>query len=189
MPSPTMSIRSELGSLAEQWVRAQAAFVRECCGGRSRGYHLELDQYGWSMPVAVESVVRGIGEPRECYANAGRMALWQWDSRYLYCEGYAVPEGLHFPLEHAWLIDWRTGEVHDPTWPDGVAYFGVVFQPEYHRRFILALSKWGVLPNLALEDEDSKLADLVDWRRDLAQMFVAPDQLYAVGATLQSERN
>ncbi len=79
--------------------------------------------------------------------------------------------------------------MHDPTWPDGAAYFGVVFQPEYHRRFILALCKWGVLPNLAFADGASQHADLVNWRRDLAQMFVAPDQLYAVGAKLQNERN
>ena len=64
-----------------------------------------------------------------------------------------------------------------------------MFQPEYYRRFILALSKWGILPNLALDAGDSQHADLVNWRGRLAQMFVPSDQLYAVSAKLQNERN
>lgn len=60
------------------------------------------------------------GRPRQCYDNAFKLAA-RSRGRLRYAEGYAA--GL-IPVEHAWCLDDRS-RVVDPTWDDGVAYFGV----------------------------------------------------------------
>jgi len=72
------------------------------------------------------------GEPRECYKNATTLAV-EYPDRYIYCEGYAVCEGIPIPIEHAWVVDrTRKNVVVDNTWTDnkGVAYFGVEIELE-----------------------------------------------------------
>lgn len=63
------------------------------------------------------------------YANADRRA----DScSEVYVEGLATPAFLEIlPLEHAWCA---AGNVAvDPTWPDGVSYFGVPLTDDYRQ--------------------------------------------------------
>ncbi|MEO1005206.1 MAG: hypothetical protein AAFW67_04985 [Cyanobacteria bacterium J06638_38] len=47
-------------------------------------------------------------------------------ARYSYCEGFAVNRELNFVYYHAWLCD-RLRAVVDPTWDDGSAYYGIIF--------------------------------------------------------------
>lgn len=60
------------------------------------------------------------GTPCHCFDNAFTLAR-RSRGRLRYAEGYAA--GL-IPVEHAWCLD-DCGRVVDPTWDDGVAYFGV----------------------------------------------------------------
>jgi hypothetical protein len=75
---------------------------------------------------------RGIqkAEVRHCLENACRLALLKPVS-YTYVEGYAINRLLAaYPVAHAWCVD-RKGFVIDPTWEEGVGYFGVPFRLEY----------------------------------------------------------
>lgn len=47
-------------------------------------------------------------------------------ARYSYCEGFAVNRELNFVYYHAWLCN-RLRAVVDPTWDDGSAYYGIIF--------------------------------------------------------------
>lgn len=66
---------------------------------------------------------------KQCFYNAQLLALAQ-SQLYLYAEGIALSV---VPLEHAWLIDRKTGKVIDPTWVRSEAdvekrpvdYFGI----------------------------------------------------------------
>jgi hypothetical protein len=72
-----------------------------------------------------------MGPMGECYANAGRMAISDWGTRY--CEGFAwVPEN-ESVVRHGWVLG-SDGAVIEPTWPDTKAslYFGLVFTREFH---------------------------------------------------------
>jgi hypothetical protein len=64
--------------------------------------------------------------PRACYSNAIQLAC-QSPRRFVYVEGQGVPKLAGFPVEHAWVLD-REGRVYDPTWRDGLAYFGIPFR-------------------------------------------------------------
>lgn len=83
------------------------------------------------------------GTPRQCYMNAGELALSEFRG-LRYAEGYAcctVP----VPVHHAWLVD-DQGRAFDPTWgyvPEA-RYFGVVFRPDALADFISTSRVWGV---------------------------------------------
>lgn len=87
------------------------------------------------------------GKPKDCYANAGRMALLGDDS-LVYVEGYILFLGL--PIQHAWLWEPETGRIYDPTLTDGedvTLYFGVPFKREYLRETVLRTKVWGIFHN------------------------------------------
>lgn len=70
---------------------------------------------------------RGLGA---CYGNA----LWAARrKRYIYVEGYAISEGgSGLAQHHAWVTDPANPSVaYDPTWGQGVEYFGIPFRLEY----------------------------------------------------------
>lgn len=84
-----------------------------------------------------------MGPMGQCYANAGRLAASLDD--VFYCEGYAVKSGtIPLPLAHGWCCD-RAGRVIDPTWDDGVEYFGAVFKRRYLLNRTLETGIWGLL--------------------------------------------
>jgi hypothetical protein len=74
------------------------------------------------------------GVIKECYSNAGQLALFNRDLTYV--EGYAY--GAVIPVLHAWCVN-SNGEVIDNTWQSGQAYFGIPFQTKY---LIKSLSKY-----------------------------------------------
>lgn len=65
------------------------------------------------------------GQKGLCYYNC-LQAINSHYARYSYCEGFAVNRELNFVYYHAWLCD-RLGAVVDPTWDDGSAYYGIIF--------------------------------------------------------------
>jgi len=54
-------------------------------------------------------------EKKHCFRNC-LLLQTTFGEDWLYCEGYAAPHNLSFPVEHAWLE--VAGEIVDPTWAD-----------------------------------------------------------------------
>lgn len=81
------------------------------------------------------------GPKKQCFMNAGRLALERDD--LFYCEGVAHSV---IPVEHAWCID-REGRVIDPTWdePERCTYVGVAFKPDWFFDRIQKTGMWGVI--------------------------------------------
>jgi hypothetical protein len=84
------------------------------------------------------------GEMKQCYTNAGRLALD--DDNYTYCEGFASTKQFGIPFAHAWCID-KQGKVVDPTWKDGASYFGIKFSTDFLKQTILKTKTWGLIPD------------------------------------------
>jgi hypothetical protein len=84
------------------------------------------------------------GEFKECFSNAGRLALSH--SNLTYCEGYACRDGLLIPIHHAWCLDDKD-RVVDITWldPESCSYIGVLFSHQELRLEILKNEFWGLL--------------------------------------------
>ena len=85
------------------------------------------------------------GGIKECYKNA--FLLMKDNPALTYVEGYACfQKSLLLMHGHAWCVD-ETGEVIDPTWMNGLNYFGVPFA----RAFVLAtydaIGRAGVIEN------------------------------------------
>src|SRR4028119_1559046 len=73
-----------------------------------------------------------LGQPRLCYANSQRLAFKNRSITYV--EGYAMAQGVSFPLHHAWLLD-SDGYAIDPTWePYGCCYLGVSLATPWGKR-------------------------------------------------------
>jgi hypothetical protein len=119
-----------------------------------------LDNGQLYKPAPLEKDIT-VGEPRECYKNATMLAV-EHPGKYVYCEGYAVCDGIPIPIEHAWVIDrTRNNVVVDNTWTDykGVAYFGVEIELE---SLIARLSEQGIygyfyMPNSWINQEEEVL--------------------------------
>ena len=92
-------------------------------------------------PSSLPSEVKR-GRMKECYKNCASAVLFD-HAPFTYCEGYAV--GV-IPVMHAWLCD-VDGNAIDPTWKDGVEYFGVAINATYLRRTIMKNKVYGVIDN------------------------------------------
>ena len=68
------------------------------------------------------------GLPKGCYYNC--LQILNERPELIYCEGYALADGLVLPVPHAWLINDR-GVVIDPTWDTDSAYIGVAFDTNW----------------------------------------------------------
>ena len=91
----------------------------------------------------VAELPKGIkkGKLGKCYQNATELILR--DDSYRYVEGYAVSNGL-IPLMHGWAIN-DLGHVIDPTWNDGVEYYGIIFPKSTVSAQIIATKVYGML--------------------------------------------
>lgn len=78
---------------------------------------------------------------KECFENAYRLSIS--DNNLRYVEGYARID-ISLPLLHGWCID-ENDKVVDPTWEDGIWYFGVVFELNYVGEIYKARKEYGVL--------------------------------------------
>lgn len=102
-----------------------------------------LRDYGKVMPFdAVASFMGKRGTKKQCYANAGRIAL---DGNMTYVEGYVSIYGV--PVAHAWVLN-KQGMVIDPTLDSHksiLEYYGIPIQADYLRQTVLRTKVWGVL--------------------------------------------
>jgi hypothetical protein len=112
------------------------------------GYDVVLKQGKFFTPSAFPRP-KGIkkGADKECYTNAGRLALDHGE--YTYVEGFALASNLGgLPFAHAWCVD-QQGNVIDPTWEtSGTSYYGVPFSTNFLRETILKTKHWGLIPEM-----------------------------------------
>lgn len=113
-----------------------------------------------------EPVLGGsLGPAKQCFRNAGSLALFEDPERYAYVEGFAVPARLGLPMAHAWVYDRVERRAVEVTWPEvGDEYLGVAFRTEWFRAWTTARETWGVLDSRILittEGDPLKYAERV----------------------------
>jgi len=98
-----------------------------------RNYYSLMLDYGQPMSKVGNCPDGFKGEPKDCFRNAGDVAMC--NNRYLYCQGYGGSKKLgYFPVEHGWLYDTERRCVVEPTWPDSILdlqYYGIAFETEW----------------------------------------------------------
>jgi len=107
-------------------------------------------EHGKAYPTDADTYAGKRGTPKQCYANAGRMATR--DSSLTYVEGYTTVHGV--PIEHAWVVN-KKGTVIDPTLKNGDnirGYFGVPFTTEYLNKTIARKGTWGLIDGMTNRD-------------------------------------
>ena len=82
-------------------------------------------------------------QAKQCFANAAHLAI---EKGYTYVEGYATTKVVNFPLIHAWCVT-RDGKLVDPTWQDGVEYFGVPIKTDYLLEVLSESGMYGIFEN------------------------------------------
>jgi hypothetical protein len=95
---------------------------------------------GWLSQTLPPDV--SMGPQRQCYQNAGLLALER--SELTYVEGYACPvDGI--PVNHAWCVD-EKGCVVDNTFvrPDLADYYGVPVSRGALQSLVADLGHWGL---------------------------------------------
>ena len=80
-------------------------------------------------------------KPQNCYGNAFEVSLA--NKGLTYVEGYARKKRGISTL-HAWCIT-KDEKVIDPTWNDGVEYFGVPFKKKFVKDTVLRRKLYGIL--------------------------------------------
>lgn len=92
------------------------------------------------------------GRIGNCYKNAFLLVL-EHPKDLRYAEGYAARMEEGHPIIckglHAWAVT-KDGEVVDPTWKNGVEYFGVAFEFEQVRQVMMRNQDFsGVIDDVA----------------------------------------
>lgn len=80
----------------------------------------------------------------ECYVNATKLVLQRDDLDY--AEGWAHPDGIPFPILHAWAVT-KDGTVVDPTLnhPEKSQYFGIRYARDKYLKSVFRNGYYGVL--------------------------------------------
>jgi hypothetical protein len=78
------------------------------------------------------------GKKKECFRNAMLLAI---EKNWTYCEGYALAV---IPTHHAWVLD-DDGDVIDPTWDEGVDYYGVEIPMSYALPKVFGRGYYGII--------------------------------------------
>lgn len=82
------------------------------------------------------------GADKQCYRNAYLLAF-QMD--WTYVEGFAIPDCVPIPLQHAWVID-SQGNLIETTWDTpGIEYFGIPLEWDFIHKTLLDTKRYGVL--------------------------------------------
>lgn len=111
----------------------------------------------WQAQALPGQVSRG--RPRQCYENAGTLAMSRPDLTYV--EGYACPPGIP-PVHHAWCVD-ADGCVVDNTFtdPEDAKYYGVPISRAKLEQFIQAQKHWGLFAEqMTPETLNAAIADV-----------------------------
>lgn len=102
-----------------------------------------LLKYGKAFETDKNTYAGPRGTPKQCYSNAGRIALENPDM--IYVEGIIA----HIiPIDHAWLINRKTGRVVDPTIKNNEyarGYFGIPFCTWYLNLVLYKTKVWGLI--------------------------------------------
>lgn len=95
------------------------------------------------LPKNIES-----GLPQMCYQNCYQLITKHKDLTYV--EGYAVRDGLSFPVSHAWLMN-KQRQAIDPTWgTSGIYYLGVPLSIKWVKTFLKSRRKNGKIQDLSI---------------------------------------
>ena len=105
-------------------------------------------------PEASERSLRGV--MKQCYRNAGDLALFSGRGRFLYCEGFAVVSGtIPLPVPHAWVYDLKEEKALEVTWKTpGSEYLGIPFSTEWFGAWTQVRGVWGVLDSRVFLSSD-----------------------------------
>jgi hypothetical protein len=117
-----------------------ASFQKD--NGAANGSARFMLDHGRSFEFGPDSFAGKRDPAQECFRNAAVRALW--DDSVTYVEGYVQ---VVVALEHAWLIDNKTGRVIDPTIRKrggAEGYFGVPIKRDYLRKTINRNKYYGV---------------------------------------------
>lgn len=138
-------------------------------GFRYTFYRFLLEKAKVMPTPAYMAAKRGI--PKQCYHTSGQMVLRQKGPGHLvYCEGYAIPADVGFPMEHAWILDISPGQaqhrVIETTWTKpGLEYCGIAFATLFlrvslkKRKYVGLISNWEQdYPLLQMTDEQLNTA-------------------------------
>ena len=113
-----------------------------------------------NFPFNAGSFAGPRGTPKECYANATHLAIW--NKKLTYCEGKVMTL---IPIEHAWCID-ENGVVVDPTLSlDGRVgdiheYWGMPFRTDYLKKAVTVNKVYGLLDYFYAGKSAPKLFEL-----------------------------
>lgn len=113
-----------------------------------RGYEDLILQCGRVMePKPLPKNIKP-GQPRLCYANSQHLVFK--NPALTYVEGYAMAQGVSFPLHHAWLLD-ADGYAIDPTWePYGCCYLGVPLAASWVKSILKSRRQLGRTDELSI---------------------------------------
>ncbi len=90
-------------------------------------YELVLELGQEMKPARTSQELRG--QPKNCYGNCQTLALIE--PELTYCEGFALSNGIGFPVPHSWLLD-QSGTVIEVTWEEPAsAYIGIPFSTTF----------------------------------------------------------
>ncbi len=92
------------------------------------------------------------GVAKDCYRNAALLAIGS--RAMIYREGFAIPNGFGFPVEHAWCLNGQ-GNIFEVTWEKaGRDYVGIRFKTSWLRRYLMRSKMSGVLDFAGLRELD-----------------------------------
>ena len=86
--------------------------------------------------------------PKSCFYASHVIAISS--NEYRYYEGYARVKDMEINIEHGWLV--RDGKVFDPTWKDGLHYFGVEVPKDTVRKQMVATGRADFILTKCWED-------------------------------------
>jgi len=126
-PNVSKSLQAEFLRWLHEWDDMTDAPVRMTT-------HQFILRYGcWYERYDIADVV-DFREPQQCYKNATDLVIN--NPHLVYCEGYALFEGLNRPTYHAWVTG-PHGYAIDVTWrKPGLLYAGVPFDREFLLRWL-----------------------------------------------------
>jgi hypothetical protein len=124
----------------------------------SHRYFTFMLEHGRKYEVGPHSFSLARGPEKQCYANAGMLALNM--PHLTYVEGQILVCGV--PIDHAWCID-EEGVVVDPTLGDADhtdEFYGVPFRTDYLLKAVLRNKMWGLLDCIHSHKTAPKLFEL-----------------------------